>query len=57
MAAARPWAAAWPGLIDAHMHLESTLLTPAELAARPVSAPQRRLTQMLADSGRPRRLF
>jgi A/G-specific adenine glycosylase len=32
-------------------------LTPAELAARPVSAPQRRLARVLAEAGRERRLF
>lgn len=32
-------------------------LTPHELAAHPVSSPQRRLAAALADDGRPRRLF
>ncbi len=32
-------------------------LAPPELSGRPVSAPQRRLARLLADPGRPRRLF
>jgi len=32
-------------------------LTPAELASHPVSSPQRRLTKLLAEAGRQRRLF
>ena len=32
-------------------------LTPRELSGRPVSSPQRRLAKLVADPGRPRRLF
>jgi A/G-specific adenine glycosylase len=36
---------------------QAAWLAPAELTGRPVSAPQRRLAKLLADAGRPRRLF
>ncbi len=36
---------------------QAAWLTPHELAARPVSSPQRRLAQLVADPLRPRRLF
>lgn len=34
-----------PGFIDAHLHLESTMVTPAELVERRSSAARRRISQ------------
>ena len=36
---------------------QAVWLPPRELSGRPVSSPQRRLARLVADSGRPHRLF